>query len=146
MKIVDILGQRFGRLLVKSIAGRTPRGKVRWLCECDCGQSVDVMGEALRRGYSNSCGCLRRELAAVRDPVGDGVRYGRLVIATEADDVVRTYDNEKHNTRMVIARCDCGSETTTSWNSLRRGRTKSCGCFRAECGVTRARHLWDRVR
>lgn len=38
-------------------------------------------------------------------------------------------------------RCDCGKEFVTLGNSLRRGLTKSCGCFRAESArQTHQRH------
>ena len=61
--VIDLTGQRFGRLLV---IGRAPkRGtstNARWLCECDCGSLAEVLGTTLRRGESKSCGCLKRDL------------------------------------------------------------------------------------
>lgn len=34
-----------------------------------------------------------------------------------------------------FCRCDCGSEKTVNGSSLRRGLSKSCGCWRKEYGV-----------
>jgi hypothetical protein len=31
-----------------------------------------------------------------------------------------------------VCRCDCGNETTIEVNDFRKGRTKSCGCFKRE--------------
>lgn len=53
----DISGQRFGKLVAISIAGRTKRGS-RWLCRCDCGNEARCLITNLRRGVSKSCGCL----------------------------------------------------------------------------------------
>jgi hypothetical protein len=58
---MDIIGQRFGRLVVKGMASRDSRGKYLWLCDCDCGQRTIVSGDNLRSGHTKSCGCLRGE-------------------------------------------------------------------------------------
>jgi hypothetical protein len=62
----DLSGRRFGRLLVLGRAeGRTPRGRLRWRCRCDCGAEVVVEGGLLRAGKRTGCGLrcpLRRPL------------------------------------------------------------------------------------
>lgn len=61
MKLIDLTGQRFGRLVVNRRAHALMYGKfVAWECECDCGGTVITVGTSLRRGAVNSCGCLRR--------------------------------------------------------------------------------------
>jgi len=58
----NITGQRFGRLIVLSYAGRHgPMGRSSWLCSCDCGEKVTVVAGLLISGKSQSCGCLQRE-------------------------------------------------------------------------------------
>lgn len=57
----NIEGLRFGRLIAISLNGKDNYGKLIWNCKCDCGNSIDIIGESLRRGSTNSCGCLRRE-------------------------------------------------------------------------------------
>ena len=64
--IKPLSGARFGRLLVKTHAGKTKAGNGRWNCLCDCGQSIIVQRIALLNGYSKSCGCLRREVTSKR--------------------------------------------------------------------------------
>ena len=59
MRIIDLTGQRFGRLIVMSKAGRAKDGHVLWQCRCDCGNMVTVTSNNLRCGVSRSCGCLR---------------------------------------------------------------------------------------
>ena len=59
-KLIDLTGQRFGRLVVESYLGR--KDLHSWFrCKCDCGVSVDTRSNALRRGLTQSCGCLRLE-------------------------------------------------------------------------------------
>lgn len=57
----DISGQRFLRLVAVSYVGDS-----RWECLCDCGNSVTVIGNSLRKGFTKSCGCLSSEMAADR--------------------------------------------------------------------------------
>lgn len=59
--VVDISGQRFGRLTALRIAGRMPSGRVIWLCRCDCGGELTTRSDVLRRGVARSCGCLKKE-------------------------------------------------------------------------------------
>ena len=58
---IDLTGQRFGRLVAIEPAGSGHNGGVVWRCQCDCGQVCQVEGYRLRKGVTQSCGCLRRE-------------------------------------------------------------------------------------
>ena len=58
-RIKDMTGQRFGRLVVDGYVGKVSGNKAAWLCRCDCGRSITVVGESLRRGHTTTCGCLR---------------------------------------------------------------------------------------
>lgn len=51
-------GQRFGRLTVLGPVGRTKGRAIVWLCRCDCGNEIEVVGRSLRSGNTRSCGCL----------------------------------------------------------------------------------------
>ena len=62
-KFIDLTGRRFGRLVALERAANTASGNRRWLCQCDCGQTVIIGAADLRSGHSKSCGCLRRELS-----------------------------------------------------------------------------------
>ena len=59
MKIIDLTGNKFGRLKVINSAGSAPTGVI-WLCECECGNFRKVLSGDLRRGKTVSCGCGRR--------------------------------------------------------------------------------------
>lgn len=55
----DETGKRYNRLLVVSRADNHHTGLAAWLCKCDCGNEIVVTGRGLRRGDTQSCGCLR---------------------------------------------------------------------------------------
>ena len=68
-KVIDMTGQRFGRLTVIERAGSyvPPEGfgkAATWLCKCACGNECIVVGRCLRQGVTKSCGCLRKELVS----------------------------------------------------------------------------------
>ncbi len=62
---IDLIGKRFGRLTVIAL-GHSAGGKRYWSCSCDCGQDCVIVGSRLRRGETQSCGCLQRELMSSR--------------------------------------------------------------------------------
>ena len=59
MKKINLIGQRFGRLLVVAPlpSHKTPSGqsKAMWLCLCDCGNTAKVQAQNLK--IRKSCGC-----------------------------------------------------------------------------------------
>lgn len=61
LNAANIIGQRFGRLMVLERSGSTKAQKARWLCKCDCGGSKVVPTGALRNGNTQSCGCIQKE-------------------------------------------------------------------------------------
>lgn len=59
---IELKGKRFGRLAVIGFSRINKGGNACWLCKCDCGNEVVVIGDNLRYGQTKSCGCLKKEL------------------------------------------------------------------------------------
>lgn len=59
---IDLIGKRFGRLFVISESPHAKKECCRWMCRCDCGNEVVVYGINIKRGLTQSCGCLNREI------------------------------------------------------------------------------------
>lgn len=122
----DLVGQKIGRWTVQYLLEeRTKkRGKI-YHCKCECGNEKDVPAETLRRGESQSCGCLNRELAAERcrktriDLTGQ--RFGKLVA------LFPIYSKNGGHT-LWHCKCDCGNECDIDMGNLRQGFSQSCGC------------------
>ena len=66
-KKIELIGKRFGRLVVIDEYDRPYSGAYRYLCKCDCGNEVVVWGCSLRAGHSRSCGCYKRETTIARN-------------------------------------------------------------------------------
>jgi hypothetical protein len=62
---IDLVGQKFGRLIVVERAPSPyTHGGTCWRCLCVCGRYRIVLGSSLRQGLTSSCGCFRRERVA----------------------------------------------------------------------------------
>lgn len=52
---IDLVGSRFGRLVVAEAVPAKPRRS--WRCHCDCGKEIVTDTGHLRSGNTKSCGC-----------------------------------------------------------------------------------------
>ena len=65
-KHINLEGQKFTRLNVLEKIGKHSAGNYIYLCECDCGNQVEVRGGSLTSGNTKSCGCYSAEIAKER--------------------------------------------------------------------------------
>ena len=54
---IDMTGQKYYTLTALYPIAHSKNGLI-WRFQCDCGKQVDVLGVAVRRGNTKSCGCL----------------------------------------------------------------------------------------
>jgi len=120
VKFVDITGQKFGRL---TVIHRCEDQRTKWLCRCDCGQTVVVFGKNLKKGHTKSCGCFLRE-KVTKDLTGKVFGRLRVVLKTQ----LRSGSGIKWE-----CLCSCGNTTIVSSQCLLKGETVSCGCYKLEC-------------
>lgn len=66
MHMIDLAGKQFARWTVIRRADNTPKGQAQWLCRCECGAERALKSIVIRRGISQSCGCLRQEVTISR--------------------------------------------------------------------------------
>lgn len=60
-KLIDITGQKFGKLYALKRVENSKHYAAQYLCLCECGKSVVVNSNNLRTGHTKSCGCTRRD-------------------------------------------------------------------------------------
>lgn len=69
-------------------------------------------------------------------PLNPGDKYNRLTVIGLNHIRQRhfTKNNKQytHNLEYYLCKCDCGKETIVEKSELKRGKTKSCGCFQTE--------------
>ena len=59
-------GDRFGRLVVIEASAARSRGRICYVCRCDCGNITQpIPGSNLKKGEKRSCGCLQKETRPV---------------------------------------------------------------------------------
>lgn len=128
-KFIDLTGQKFGRLTVIERDNNTNKKHgTFWICKCDCSTVKSVNSIALRRGLTQSCGCLNKEInSKPKDLSGMiGKRFGRLTVIKREPNHITPGGQKK---AMWLCVCDCGNETIVSSQDLKDGHTKSCGCL-----------------
>lgn len=54
----NLVGQKFGKLLVIERTNKRDNGQVVYKCQCDCGNITEARGSKLTDGSKQSCGCL----------------------------------------------------------------------------------------
>lgn len=54
----DIANQRFGKLVALYPCDHKRAASIVWHCKCDCGNECDVESYSLRKGVTQSCGCI----------------------------------------------------------------------------------------
>ena len=124
----NLVGKRYGKLLVVRDTGKLIGTSVAWYCLCDCGKIRIVNGSKLQEGCSKCTACVRRDTYFVDL---SGKRFGWLIVEREED--VRTHSGGK----IWRCKCRCGNTKKVSSTALVQGLTKSCGCFKIATAMTR---------
>lgn len=63
----NLLGLKFGKLIVIKKLSKRKNGYVVWRCICDCGSTVEITSNSLTTGHTRSCGCLIHEILIKRN-------------------------------------------------------------------------------
>lgn len=117
----DLIGQRFGRLVVEEALPDTNKfNRKVYLCRCDCGNEIYVPSSSLTTNHTLSCGCLlsyyNTYIAQILTDAGicympeyaveiDGVRY-RFDFYLPDYNLFIEYDGQQHfNARFYIGKC-----------------------------------------
>lgn len=122
-KLKDISGMEFGRLTVLNKTNY--KGKnTKWLCQCRCGNTIEVSKPNLISGNTKSCGCLNKEIIKEKCSLHlTGQIFGKLKVVKQ----VESYNGSTY----WLCDCECGNTTIVSGFHLNSGHTKSCGCSRS---------------
>jgi len=90
----ELIGKRFGRLVVASLSDKQINNRLAWECLCDCGAITYALTNCLTAKKKRSCGCLANELAAKR---------GRRRFTTHGKSLTRPPEYEAW--RSMVKRC-----------------------------------------
>ena len=87
--LIDLTGQTFGRLKVLRRDETAPGSRIKWICQCKCGNTVSVLSSSLRNGKTKSCGCSQSPVKY--DLTGQEFGY-LLVIGRVTNPHIRSHD------------------------------------------------------
>ncbi len=125
-RVKDLKGQRFGILTaIKPI--HTPSQRMKWLCECDCGNTIKRSPDNLHRATNqSSCGCIKadnnRKRGLERCLDLTGKTFGLLT-------AIKVVSRKPSGSRLWFCQCKCGNTKDVGTTSLTKGATRSCGCL-----------------
>ena len=119
---IDITGKKFNNLTVIK-RDDTVTFPVKWICKCDCGNIISVLGSEIRSGHTRSCCCLQKESARQKVIDLTGKRFGKLTVIERAEN--------RNNKVYWKCLCDCGNYTTVNSMKLLHNLTHSCGCMKS---------------
>lgn len=128
---IDLTNQKFGKLTVlRKGNGRITSGgcyKTTWVCQCECGNVVEVDSQKLRKGHTTSCGCFKKENKGAHFEDLTGQRFNRLT-------VIKFIPANERTARGYNwwCKCDCGNYIKANANKLKNGLQQSCGCLKEE--------------
>lgn len=119
----NLASKQFGLLV--ALHRQDEDGRIKWLCQCRCGNRKPVRQEDLISGRTRSCGCARLQLKRAKAEKKYSLvnhRFGRLLVL---------WKSKAKSGRSMIwdCRCDCGKVVPVTGTNLRTGKTKSCGCL-----------------
>lgn len=124
MKFKDFSGQKIGKLeVLKRAPNKISGGRNRtmWVCQCDCGNNVDVSSDYLNRSECPSCGCETTRMKIEKNRINNiGEKHGMLKII----DII--WDDGKAK---AVCKCDCGNNYIGNKADIISGHTQSCGCL-----------------
>ena len=116
-RIIDITGQRFGKLTVQYMCQERRNRQTVWHCLCDCGNETDVVSQALRSGHTKSCGCGNYDTRVKEDLVGK--QFNRLI-------VLARQGSDEHRNALWLCECECGNTRIVKTSELNKGDVKEC--------------------
>lgn len=126
----NIKGKRFGRLVAISSRIREDN-RIVWLCQCDCGRTIETVTANLLNGNIKSCGCTGSIKSSFITATGtktrdtlrlEGKTFGNFKVLSDSGK--RAYDYV-----LWTCKCNCGKIFKATTYNITSGKIKSCGCL-----------------
>lgn len=129
-----IIGNKYGTLTILSFA-KKKKGKRFYNYQCDCGHIGICCGADITSGHTKTCGNPIHRCEDITNK-----RFGKLI----AKRIDYTKSKNSDGSTFWYCECDCGENITTRINSLKMGRTKSCGCINKSIGEQNIKDILDK--
>lgn len=117
MVFQNLVGRRFGKLIVVELSPKTKNRSTLWKCICDCGNEKIARNKNLLEGITLDCGCMSKQ------GYNQGQKISRLTLLKQLP---------APKGRSWECLCDCGNKLKVKESYIRDGSVKSCGCLAKE--------------
>lgn len=126
---INLLNQRFGKLLVIEQTNKKKNKSIVWKCKCDCGNIEQFSTKELRNDgviQCHQCGN-HREPKKIKESL-IGKKFNRLTVLEPT---------KKRSGGKIVYKClcQCGNYAYTTKTDLQNGHTQSCGCLKKKYQV-----------
>ena len=101
---------------LKIISQEETSRTTKYLCECSCGNNIELTQGQLNKVKVRSCGCIPNGILDKR-----GMTFNNLTVLE--------YYGSKNESHLWECRCDCGNKTIAKTCDLTSSHKKSCGCL-----------------
>lgn len=118
-KKLDLSKKVFNKLTVIEPASRRDDRYTRWICQCECGNKVEVRTDYLTSGHTTSCGCEKNK------------HFGRTIILNKLYGKLTPIEYNELK-QQYLCKCECGNTVYVEGCNLRNGNTQSCGCLKSK--------------
>jgi hypothetical protein len=88
--LIDLTNKKFERLVVICRYFDNSR-RTKWVCKCDCGETIITRGDALVEGRTKSCNCLHKEKVTKHG------LYKHPIYRMRRNIISRCYEKRTHN-------------------------------------------------
>lgn len=136
-KIINEIGNKYGYLTVIDRGPNNSSGRATWVCKCDCGKIVNVVGSQLRSGKTKSCGCYQKEQtikACVIDLTGQTISNFYILGLAPSDK-----SRSKWHCRCLL----CGNEDVYI-STANLQLQESCGCLHQSKGERKIEEILNK--
>ena len=115
MKKLNLIGQRFGRLVV--VKNLDPEnGRTYSLCHCDCGNDVKVCNKFLRNGHIQSCGCLKIDHCSKLGKKNGSINIKKAQEKAKEVNTIHNHSNTRLHRIWVAMRQRCNNPNNFSYS------------------------------
>lgn len=135
-KKIDMINKKFGNLTVlKESLVRGTGNQIKYICQCDCNNTTEVFGYALRNGNTKTCGSCQVTHNAIYNDI-TGLKFNKLLVLNRVNE--KSIDGKIQ----YLCQCDCGNTIIVRKRHLISNHTTSCGCIVSK-GETKLKNILD---
>lgn len=122
---MDLTGHKYNMLTVLNrtddYIDKNKKHFIRWLCQCECGNTTVVSTANLKNNSVKSCGCLLEQARRNYEDL-TGQIFGKWTVLSRKCDY--KLDEVYWN-----CLCECGNRGIVTTGRLKSGHSMSCGCI-----------------